>query len=285
MRKKEFELKTICPVGKCPVTIQGNPHEGEFRIVKCSRLAEGESCQQQCHGQVQFEHSLELARRVQEMLQPEPLQRFEGLTVATWMSVSQRVGGDFQAVHGLRDRLLAIQGDVMGKGAAAALLAAYLVGIFDSLAERGTPALEILSVMNQRVAQRTEGRPMFATAMLVEARFKARSWAFYRAGHEWPFLLRQSHRDWTLDFEPSLPLGVDRHEVYSWSHSRLLQGDQVLLVTDGGREVGLNDAGIRELMAQESTTLLPKRIADSIAYPPPYRDDVSLLWLGVDKQV
>ncbi|MFN8613653.1 MAG: PP2C family protein-serine/threonine phosphatase [Vulcanimicrobiota bacterium] len=282
MHENFYELRTLCPMGQCQVTIQGKPSQEDFQIVDCSRWHSGHHCQSQCAHQVSLEHALELARRVQEMLQPRAVQHHAGLTVASWMSVSQRVGGDFQAIHRSRDRLLAIQGDVMGKGVNAALLAAYLVGLFDALAQSHTPLPEMLSIMNRRVARRTRRRSMFATCMLVEARVKAKTWTFCRAGHEHPLLLRADGRAWEIDGGQSLPLGVEAREKYQVCVSQLEAGDKILLVTDGGLEVGLTYERCLQLLRETPTPRVLEKIAGELPGCPPYRDDVSLLWLGVD---
>lgn len=285
MHENFYELRTLCPMGQCEVTIQGAPSQEEFRIVDCSRWHTGHRCQNQCAHQVSLEHALELGRRVQEMLQPEIVQRYPGLTISSWMSVSQRVGGDFQAIHRTRDRLLAIQGDVMGKGVNAALLASYLVGLFDAMAHSRVPITEMLAVMNRRVARRTRKRPMFATCMLVEARIRSRTWSFCRAGHEQPLLLRADGHDWQIECGQSLPLGVEASETYQVCKSELKPSDQILLLTDGGLEVGLSYARSLELMQTNPNPKVVTRIAREIPGTPPYRDDVSLLWLGVDRSL
>ncbi|MBS2038867.1 serine/threonine-protein phosphatase [bacterium] len=285
MPENFYELRTLCPMGQCEVTIQGKPSHEEFQILDCSRWHTGHRCQNQCAHQVSLEHALELGRRVQEMLQPELVQRYPGLTVSSWMSVSQRVSGDFQAIHRTRERLLAIQGDVMGKGVNAALLAAYLVGLFDALAHSRTPLTEMLAILNRRVARRTRKRPMFATCSLVEARINSRTWSFCRAGHEQPVLLRADGSDWQVDCGQSLPLGVEAAESYRVYKSELRASDQILLMTDGGLEVGLSWERSRELMRDGSTPKVVTRIASELPGHPPYRDDVSLLWLGVDSSL
>jgi serine phosphatase RsbU (regulator of sigma subunit) len=276
-----YKLRTLCPMGQCEVTIQGRPSQEDFQILDCSRWQTGHRCQNQCAHQVSLEHSLELGRRVQEMLQPEAVQRYPGMTIASWMSVSQRVGGDFQAIHRTPKRLLAIQGDVMGKGVNAALLAAYLVGLFDGLAHARLSLTEMLAVMNRRVARRTRRRPLFATCLLVEARISSRTWSFCRAGHEQPGLLRADDQVWEVDCGLSLPLGVEAGETYRTCTTELKPSDQVLLMTDGGLEVGLSYEHSLQLMREDSTASVISKIAAELPGVPPYRDDVSLLWLGV----
>ncbi|MBN9420713.1 hypothetical protein ABS71_08085 [bacterium SCN 62-11] len=278
--RQYFELRTTCPLGNCPVTVQGEPHSGQVEITRCSRWQHGHRCRAECAPQVSLEYAIELGRRVQEMLEPPHFQRLEDLTASSWMSVSQRVSGDFQSVYFLGRRILAIQGDVMGKGVNAALLAAYLVGLFEGLIQHSKSLSEIVSGMNRSVAERTQNRPMFATALVLEIDLSERQWRFCRAGHEIPLLTRRAGRACRLTSGSSLPLGIDPREQYSVTHRPLHHGDRLLLCTDGALEVGLNPRDLRETLARPGCQL-----SDLVALLPasrPYRDDVSLLLFACD---
>lgn len=275
-----FELRTTCPMGDCPVTIHGEPHQDGLQIVDCSRWHEGHRCKAECAPQVSLEYAIELARKVQEMLEPPLFQRLEGISVASWLSVSQRVGGDFQCVHCLDGRVVAIQGDVMGKGINAALLAAYLVGMFEGLLLDGLPLNQILERMNRSVAQRTQARPMFATALVLEVDLKRRQWSFSRAGHELPMLVRQAGHRCRLVSGGCLPLGVEPEETYTVYRRPLHPGDRFLSYTDGIFEVGLKREQIlAELMKPNATV---ESLVGLLPPSPPYRDDISLLLVACD---
>ena len=275
-----FELRTICPMGNCPVTVQGEPQSGSIQIVNCSRWDQGHRCRAECAPQVSLEYAIELGRRVQEMLEPPALLRHQGMTMESWMSVSQRVGGDFQSVYCLSDRIVAIQGDVMGKGVNAALLAAYLVGMFEGLIHQDLSLPEILERMNRAVAERTRKRPMFATALALQVNLATRQWSFARAGHELPLLLRRAGQRCRLVNGCALPLGVDPQERYSLYQRRLHPGDRLLAYTDGALEVGLSEKALLENLKNPSVAL--KDLVQLLPSPPPYRDDVSLLLLHCD---
>ncbi|MBX3171180.1 MAG: serine/threonine-protein phosphatase [Candidatus Eremiobacteraeota bacterium] len=261
------------------MTIHGEPHRGAMEIVDCSRWREGHRCRAECAPQVSLEHAMELGRRVQEMLEPPPFQRFEEVTADSWMSVSQRVGGDFQSIYSLGRRIRAIQGDVMGKGLNAALLAAYLVGLFEGLSRQELPLPEVLARMNCCLAERTRNRPMFATALVLEVDLAAREWSFSRAGHELPLLVRYDGRICRLPKGGALPLGVDLQERFSAFHLPLQAGDRLLVYTDGALEVGLNQERLREALTRPRLGI-PDVVA--LLAAPPYRDDVSLLLLSCD---
>lgn len=278
--KHFFELRTMCPLGDCPVTVQGEPHSGSMEIVDCSRWHEGHRCRAECAPQVSLEYAIELARRVQEMLEPPPLQRLEDIAVSSWLSVSQRVGGDFQCAHCLDRRVVAIQGDVMGKGVNAALLAAYLVGMFEGLLQDRLPLTEILARMNRAVAERTQAQPMFATALALEVNLSAREWSFARAGHEIPILMRGAGHLCRLVNGCSLPLGVDPKERYSVYRRKLHPGDRFLIYTDGALEVGLTREQLRTVLVKPALAM--EDLVALIPPSPPYRDDVSLLLLTCD---
>jgi sigma-B regulation protein RsbU (phosphoserine phosphatase) len=227
---------------------------------------------------------VELARHVQELFESPSLLEVGELSIATWMSVSHRVGGDFQIVRRYGPILRVIQGDVVGKGMAAALLAAYLVGLCDALTGEGLRPTQVLHSMNLALAERTEARPMFATVVALEVDLNLRTWKWARAGHELPLLLRRCGLEVTFDEEPSLPVGVSRGEIYSELEFPLLDGDRLFLGSDGILEVGLTrqvvlDAfrrgrGRADDLMQSLVALLPDQS---------FRDDVTMAIIDCDK--
>ena len=278
MARHYFELRTICPMGNCPVTVHGEPHSGGTQIVDCSRWHEGHHCKAECAHQVGLEYALELGRRVQEMLEPPVQLQLEDTTVTNWMAVSHRVGGDFQSVYRFGRRLVAMQGDVMGKGVNAALLAAYLVGMFEGLIHEQLSLPEILAHMNRSLAERTQNCPMFASALAVELDLATRQWTFSRAGHELPLLMRRSGHRSRLVSDGCLPLGVEPRERYHLYRRSLQDGDRLLMYTDGLLELGLTRKRLEQVLAAPLTDL--KDILALLPSSPPYRDDVSLLLLA-----
>ena len=288
--KKEFpsggliRLPITCPEDGSAVVVEGQHSRSGMHIAGCSRWSGGLECQASCATQVELEYSVELARRVQEMFEPPAEFHLGELSVATWMSVSERVGGDFQVVRPFGSVLRVIQGDVVGKGLSAALLAAYLVGLYDALSGQGLQPTEVLRAMNIATAERTEARPMFATVVALEADLVGGTWKYARAGHELPLLVRASGQSVHFHDSSGLPVGVERDESYTECQAPMLDGDRLFLATDGTLEVGLTGPHVLQSLqgCRGSVSRCLKELVARIPCQPP-RDDVTLALIGFDR--
>ncbi len=275
------ELRTICPADGSSVVVHGTSTHTGMHIAHCSRWTDGFTCQSECAGQVGLEYSVQLARQVQEMLEPPATVRLGELSVATWMSVSHLLGGDFQVVRADGPILRLLQGDVVGKGLCAAVLAAYLVGMYDALATRELRPAQLLSCLNNAVLERTQARPMFATVMAIEVDLARRTWVSARAGHECPWLVRTSGEVVSLNQEAGLPVGVQRNEIYPEQELPLLQGDRLFVGSDGTQEVGLTTERVVSTLHQQADSVndLMQSLVSQLQ-PLSHRDDITMAIIG-----
>jgi serine phosphatase RsbU (regulator of sigma subunit) len=111
-----------------------------------------------------IDQELEQARELQQhVLVPEPIQS-EFFTVETAYHPARTVGGDFfQVVPHANGSLLVVIGDVSGKGIAAAMLVAVLVGAIRTRADETSDPVTILRTLNQRLLGRAGSH--FATCI------------------------------------------------------------------------------------------------------------------------
>nr|WP_238402719.1 SpoIIE family protein phosphatase [Cellulomonas sp. H30R-01] len=173
--------------------------------------------------------------RLERALLPTPAVRDDKLEVRVGYRAGRDglLGGDFYDVVELPDgHVLALVGDVCGHGPDEAALGATLRTAWRTLVLAGTPAAEILGLL-ERVLAFERARPeVFTTAtMLVVAPDRA-SADLYQAGHPVPFLLGP----------PSALLPTQRRGRAlgipvqgGWEPERLeLDGDwRILMYTDG----------------------------------------------------
>src|SRR5690606_26784788 len=114
--------------------------------------------------QERLRQDLTAARHLQKLLLPTGFPRFEGLEVAARNVSAVEVSGDFYDFFE-RDgeRFMVINGDVTGKGAAAALYAALASGLLQSLAAKLMRPKELLEALNQGLLARPlDGRYLAA---------------------------------------------------------------------------------------------------------------------------
>ncbi|WP_423775893.1 PP2C family protein-serine/threonine phosphatase [Cellulomonas fimi] len=130
--------------------------------------------------------------RLERALLPTPAVRDGGLEVRVGYRAGRDglLGGDFYDVVELPDgRVLALVGDVCGHGPDEAALGATLRTAWRTLVLAGTPAGEILGLL-ERVLAFERARPeVFTTATMLVVAADRTSADLYQAGHPVPFLL------------------------------------------------------------------------------------------------
>ena len=126
---------------------------------------------------------LEIAREIQLSLEPQKLPEVEGLSISAFSKPAKIVGGDFFNIVKRRDsQMLSILGDVAGKGIPAALYAAHIQSMFESLSEKSGSPADILTELNKLISRRLrEGD--FITAVIAFFESGQNALTIARAGH------------------------------------------------------------------------------------------------------
>ncbi len=177
------------------------------------------------------ERQLKLAGQVQSrMIRTQPATHPRLQTALVYVP-SSHVGGDFCDFVTLRDgRLAAVVADVVGKGIPASLLMASLRGALRAMAGFCTDLGQIMQLLNEHVCR--ESAPgEFVTLLLVAVNPQAGRLTYCNAGHEPLLLLRAGQVK--RPAEGGLVLGLDTQERYAEHALDVLEGDFVLLFTDG----------------------------------------------------
>ncbi len=180
--------------------------------------------------QRQRQNDLELeqrnARAVQQVLIPEAIPQVPGFDIHSFYEPAGEVGGDFFQILATRDGgVLAVIGDVSGKGMPAAMTVSLLVGTVRTLAHYTESPGEILAAMNQRMLGRSQGG--FTTCLVLRVDSDGKL-AVANAGHIAPYLAGKE-----LWLENGLPLGLAAETIYAESAFQLSSGEQLTLLTDG----------------------------------------------------
>ena len=178
---------------------------------------------------------LETAREIQRQLLPSGAKEIPGLDLATAYVPARELGGDFYDLlpYGV-GRLAIANGDVSGKGTAAALFGSLAIGILRELVHdnEASPS-EMLEQMNNRLL-----------AARLDARFIAMQFAVYdaalreltiaNAGGTLPLLIR--NREVTEINVAGMPLGLLPEAEYDEVRLTLVPGDVVVFASDGIHE-------------------------------------------------
>jgi len=185
--------------------------------------------------QTRLQNDLETAREIQRQLLPSGAKEIPGLDVATAYVPARELGGDFYDLlpYGV-GRLAIVNGDVSGKGTAAALYGSLAIGILRELVhDSALTAAEMLDQLNLRLL-----------AARLDARFIAMHFAIYdaalrelniaNAGGTLPLLVRDG-RVSEINVT-GMPLGLLPEAEFEEQTLTLLPGDIVVFASDGIHE-------------------------------------------------
>jgi hypothetical protein len=214
----------------------------------------------------------EAARAVQQVIVPEAIPVLPGFHLDAVYKPAGEVGGDFyQIVPTPSGGVLAVIGDVSGKGMPAAMTVSLLVGTFRTLAHYTQGPGEILRAMNQRMCGRNSGG--FTTCLVLRidpgGAISAAS-----AGHLAPYI--DGHE---VPLGSGLPLGLSQASTYSESTLSLAPAAQLTVLTDGVVEA---QSATGELFGFDRTAAISTQSAESIAAAAQQfgqEDDITVLTL------
>ena len=213
---------------------------------------------------------MQAAREIQRMLAPAKLDTAPGLQIDVAFHPMREVGGDFyscRTLPGNRQRILV--GDVSGKGAAAAMTAAVLVGA----AQRNDSHTPVALLRHLNVVMKDMRLGGFATCLCAELSADG-ALTVANAGHLAPY---RNGDEITL--QNGLPLGISSEAEYTETNCQLAPGDSLTFVSDGVVEAR-NAAG--ELFGFDRTAAIATEAAGAIASAAQrfgQEDDITVLTL------
>jgi hypothetical protein len=173
----------------------------------------------------QFRQEIEQARQVQHVLIPEAIPAVPGFTLESEYRPAQQVGGDFfQMLPDDDGSVLAVIGDVSGKGLKAAMLVSLIVGTIRNQAEKDSDPVRMLQSLNRRLIGRGNAN---ATCLVLRVAPDGRV-TLANAGHLPPYLNGKE-----MAMEGALPLGMMADAEFPVVQFALQPGDRLTLLTDG----------------------------------------------------
>jgi len=194
---------------------------------------------------------LEAAQMVQGLLLARSVAT-PGFAVDTAYLPAQEVGGDFfQALPAADGGLLVVVGDVAGKGLQAAMRVSMILGAVRLLPEAG-PA-EVLERLNTLLLQESAEGSTGGFTTCLAARFHGGGGVtLSNAGHLPPY-----RNGVELELEGAFPLGVVLGARYGEESFAFVEGDRMLLLSDGvveARAVGGELFGFERLRGEAAET-------------------------------
>jgi hypothetical protein len=167
---------------------------------------------------------LEAVQSVQEILLARASHETPGFQVEHVYHPALEVGGDFFLVSpGPDGSLTAIVGDVSGKGLVAAMRVSMILGVLRREEHREPETI----LQNLNEALLLQGEMGFTTACCVQLQ-RDGSYTVANAGHISPYIGGEE-----IVTPPSLPLGIEEHQVYEQVSGILTAGQTLVLMSDG----------------------------------------------------
>lgn len=173
-----------------------------------------------------------VAREVQQQLLQGEVRRVPGIDLAAACVPARELGGDFfDLVPYGTGRLALVLGDVSGKGIAAALLGALVMGILRAYTvDQAAPAPDVLAAINDRVhAAHLEAR--FVAMLFAVLDSGTRQLRLANAGSPYPFLVRKGRIEEIA--VSGVPVGLIEGTRYDAVSLDLQLGDIVVFASDG----------------------------------------------------
>lgn len=184
---------------------------------------------------VVMKRDLEIARDIQSWLLPATPPQVPGLAIAFATRPANTVAGDYYDVFrrpGAQDRYLLAVADVAGKSIPAALLMATFQASLRTLSATACSLPELVSGMNQYACTNSQSGLRFTTAFVAEFDPSTMSLTYINAGHNTPVLRRTNGAMERLTLG-GLPLGIQSTAGYETGMAQLLNGDLLIIFTDG----------------------------------------------------
>lgn len=196
---------------------------------------------------------IEAAQTMQQMLLSRASEPTPGFEVESVYHPASEVGGDFFLVSpGGDGSLVAIVGDVSGKGLVAAMRVSMILGVLRRESSR-RPG-EVLNALNEALLAQSDAG--FTTACCVRLERDGR-FIVANAGHIAPYV-----GGGEVETSPSLPLGLAPDQEYVETEGTLAGGEKMVLMSDGVVEARAKDG---ELYGFERLKGLTSSAAQQIA--------------------
>ncbi len=217
---------------KAPADLSaGNRELLQTLAIEASTILENARLLEEERTKLRMEDELNIARVIQQGLQPTSLPSEGWFRAAGSSTPSTQVGGDYYDVHKTsEDAWITVVADVSGKGVSSALLASLLQGTFLMASGDITHIGPRISRLNEFLLDRTRGEK-YATVFysLLDSEGTL---TYLNAGHCAPFLLSRDGRLRMLQ-TTSMPVGMLEDAEFDVVEIKMDPGDKLVIYSDG----------------------------------------------------
>lgn len=190
-----------------------------------------------------MEEQLEVAKEIQEGLNPMSFYNKKGLQIKGFTRAAKGVGGDYFDFLEIDDyRVGALISDVSGKGIPASLVMVMIRTVFVSAVHQDPQKIQcakVVSAINDSLSA-DFAIDKFATLFFMIYDRKTEKLTFSNAGHGPLFCFRASQNACSVTKIDGMPIGVMEDVEYTQTKVPFHPGDIIVLYTDGITEMRNN---------------------------------------------
>jgi len=182
----------------------------------------------------QVKRELTLAANLQQNIIPKQFPQDTRIDTAAYYMPAREMGGDLYDVFlAGPDKLILVMADVTGKGIPAAFYMGMVKSFIRALALKYVSPLIMLRILNRFIIDQNPTAAMYVTMFLGVLQLNTGTLLYASSGHEPPLLFR-SHTNQVKELPASgLILGYLDDLLCQGHRIKLMQGDTLLLFTDG----------------------------------------------------
>ena len=211
---------------------------------------------------VAIKQELEVARQVQDSVQPKALPDSEAHQVRALIIPAREIGGDFYDYFYLDDnRLGFVIADVSGKGVPAALFTMVTRALLKASLQGFQSPGQCLTLVNDLLCEDNDSC-IFITLFFGVLDVSTGDLEYSNAGHNPPRLIRSGGEVMELPRTGNLVLGILAEHQFNNEQLRLNPGDTLFLYTDGVTEA--EDARPEEFGEERLDRLLSEMSAATV---------------------
>ena len=191
---------------------------------------------------VVMKRDLEIAKDIQAWLLPGAPLQIPGYQIAYATRPANTVAGDYYDVilrpgqrqneSQIKDRVLFVVADVVGKSIPAAMLMASFQASLRTLSTSDGALAELVAGVNRYACSNSAGGARFTTSFFAELDPATGDVAYVNAGHNVPILRKKSGAVERLE-AGGIPIGIFAESPYQVGTTRLERGDWLVIFTDG----------------------------------------------------
>ncbi len=180
-----------------------------------------------------IESELAVAHEIQVGMLPKRFPDKQDCDLYAILEPARAVGGDVYDFFFLdHDHLFIGIGDVSGKGVPAALFMAITRTLFRAKVVMGMSLHSVMESINVELCK-DNPNVMFVTFQVVVLNIRTGQAEICNAGHNYPVLMRADSKVEKYHCKPGLPLGVMEDATYISEEFTLLNGEKIVMYTDG----------------------------------------------------